>query len=357
MTQTKAELLQTKNQGDIRLGDADSSHYVGFKAPTTVSANKVWTLPAADGSANQVLTTNGSGVLTWAAGGGLSSDAQFNTVGGTNAGDSFTGTDANYNTLIGYDAGTAITSGDNNTVFGYKAGEAITTVSRNSFFGYQAGRYTTGYNNTFIGENCGQGSSGSTTSYNGTGLGKGALYSSTTGGGNTSIGMNSGYAVTTGYDNTLIGYQAGNTLTTGRNNICIGYESAPSSNTVDHEITFGNSSISTLRCQVTSISALSDRRDKTDINTLDLGLNFINALNPVKFKWNSREGILKDGSYEAGFIAQDFQESQKDFNAEYLNLVLDTNPEKLEAAPGKLIPIMVQAIKELSAEVQALKNS
>ena len=51
MTQTKAELLQTRHQGDIRLGDADSSHYVGFKAPATVGTSLVWTLPAADGTA------------------------------------------------------------------------------------------------------------------------------------------------------------------------------------------------------------------------------------------------------------------------------------------------------------------
>ena len=65
MTQTKAELLQTRHQGDIRLGDADSSNYVGFKAPTTVGSNTVWTLPAADGSNGYALTTNGSGVLSW----------------------------------------------------------------------------------------------------------------------------------------------------------------------------------------------------------------------------------------------------------------------------------------------------
>ena len=52
--------------GDLRLKDADGSHYVGFASPTTVSTNKVWTLPAADGTASQYLQTNGSGVLTWA---------------------------------------------------------------------------------------------------------------------------------------------------------------------------------------------------------------------------------------------------------------------------------------------------
>ena len=63
MTQTKAELLQTRHQGDIRLGDADSSHYVGFKAPATVGTSLVWTLPAADGTAGYYLKTDGSGNL------------------------------------------------------------------------------------------------------------------------------------------------------------------------------------------------------------------------------------------------------------------------------------------------------
>jgi len=50
---------------ELRLADTDSSHYVGFKAPGTVSTNRVWTLPAADGSAGQVLTTDGSGTFSF----------------------------------------------------------------------------------------------------------------------------------------------------------------------------------------------------------------------------------------------------------------------------------------------------
>ena len=51
--------------GEMRLGDADSSNWVGFKSPTTVTANKVWVLPAADGTAGQVLKTDASGNLGW----------------------------------------------------------------------------------------------------------------------------------------------------------------------------------------------------------------------------------------------------------------------------------------------------
>lgn len=57
-------------QGDLRFADSDSSNWVAFQAPATVSSNVTWTLPSADGTSNQVLVTNGSGVLSWAAAGG-----------------------------------------------------------------------------------------------------------------------------------------------------------------------------------------------------------------------------------------------------------------------------------------------
>lgn len=53
--------------------DANASNYVAFVAPTTVSTNVTWTLPATDGTNGQVLSTNGTGTLSWStAAGGLS---------------------------------------------------------------------------------------------------------------------------------------------------------------------------------------------------------------------------------------------------------------------------------------------
>ena len=54
-------------QKDLRFADADSSNYVGFQAPATISSNVVWTLPATDGTAGYQLTTDGSGTLSWTA--------------------------------------------------------------------------------------------------------------------------------------------------------------------------------------------------------------------------------------------------------------------------------------------------
>jgi hypothetical protein len=53
-------------QSDLRFADSDSSNWVALQAPATVSSNVTWTLPATDGSSSQALSTNGSGVLSWA---------------------------------------------------------------------------------------------------------------------------------------------------------------------------------------------------------------------------------------------------------------------------------------------------
>ena len=58
--------LQIGSQGDLRLGDSDNSNWVAFQAPATVATNVTWTLPSADGTSDQVLTTNGSGTLSFA---------------------------------------------------------------------------------------------------------------------------------------------------------------------------------------------------------------------------------------------------------------------------------------------------
>ena len=59
---TSADLL---GQAPVRYYDADSSNFIAFIAPATVAADVTFTLPAADGTANQVLTTDGSATLSW----------------------------------------------------------------------------------------------------------------------------------------------------------------------------------------------------------------------------------------------------------------------------------------------------
>jgi len=85
--------LQIGGQGAVRFADLDSSNYVAFRAPSTVGTNVTWTLPAADGSNGQVLSTNGGSTLSWVTPtsvtppGGSDTQIQFNssnTFGGSN---------------------------------------------------------------------------------------------------------------------------------------------------------------------------------------------------------------------------------------------------------------------------------
>jgi hypothetical protein len=66
----------TGNSGTAKFLDGDGSHYFTLAAHATTTASVGYTWPAADGSCGQALTTNSSGVLSWAtAGGGLDSCA------------------------------------------------------------------------------------------------------------------------------------------------------------------------------------------------------------------------------------------------------------------------------------------
>ena len=64
------------NQFDLRFREAtaNGTNSVGFQAPAAIAADVTFTLPAADGTAGQVLSTNGSGTLSFStpAGGGVS---------------------------------------------------------------------------------------------------------------------------------------------------------------------------------------------------------------------------------------------------------------------------------------------
>ena len=69
--------IQIQAQGDIRLADSNSSHWVALQAASTVSSNLTFTLPSVDGSSGQLLQTNGSGVLSFSTVNGVPSGAVF----------------------------------------------------------------------------------------------------------------------------------------------------------------------------------------------------------------------------------------------------------------------------------------
>ena len=54
----------------LSLADDDASAAIKFQAPSAVTTTVTFTLPDGDGQNGQTLITNGSGTLTWGAGGG-----------------------------------------------------------------------------------------------------------------------------------------------------------------------------------------------------------------------------------------------------------------------------------------------
>jgi trimeric autotransporter adhesin len=253
------------------------------------------------------------------------------------------------------------TTGNNNCSFGFHSLFSNSTASFNSSFGHSslsnnngADNNAFGYNsmnlNSFGTDNCAFGNS--------------SLLNNSTGSSNIAVGNSSLFLNTIGFRNTAIGDDAGSTIVSGSNLTLLGYNAEPTSSTATNQITLGNTSVTSLRCNVTTITSLSDARDKKNIKDLTLGLDFIAKLRPRLYNWDKREWYennTSDGSkmQEAptvGFIAQELDEAQTTGGAEWLNLVLKDNPEKWEATPGNLLPVIVKAIQELKNENDELKN-
>jgi hypothetical protein len=176
------------------------------------------------------------------------------------------------------------------TYIGFRAGESD-TASGNTFIGVIAGRNNmTGYGNVCVG--------------GGTGT------NNTSGALNTYVGQSAG-AQNTQDGNTFIGWNAGGNAVTASNSTCLGANALPSATNAFSEITLGNNNILTLRCAVTSITSLSDVRDKKDVTDLRAGLDFVNKLKPVEFVWNDRNEDGKHDIADFGFIAQDLKATQE----------------------------------------------
>jgi hypothetical protein len=108
----------------------------------------------------------------------------------------------------------------------------------------------------------------------------------------------------------------------------------------------------TISATNTTISAISDARLKENVQDIDVGLGAILALKPRKFDWKAGKG--KDIKGDRGFIAQEFEQVFPNLVDEWK----DAAPEG--EAPYKsvrqdLIPVLVKAIQELTARVEALE--
>jgi hypothetical protein len=66
----------------LRLYDLDNTNFIGLRSPANLTADYTYQLPGADGTSGQVLTTNGSGALSWATVSGGGGGGASNPPGG-----------------------------------------------------------------------------------------------------------------------------------------------------------------------------------------------------------------------------------------------------------------------------------
>lgn len=229
----------TLTRGSIESNNADAAINLSGNAVVFLTAAAAdlqelvdfadnFVLPTADGTNGQVLTTNGSGTLSFTSPGAsltgqTDSASPFETSFGFGAGAVNTGVN---NTFIGYEAGNDNTTATDNTALGFRALDVNTTGSRNTALGSNAlGNFTTGASNIGVGPDAllGSGVSGGTGNSN---IGIGSLTGSvlTTGSSNVLIGNESGASLTTGSNNVAIGVGALDRATTGGRNVAIGQD-------------------------------------------------------------------------------------------------------------------------------------
>jgi hypothetical protein len=178
-----------------------------------------------------------------------------------------------------------------------------------------------------------------------------ALYTSAGGVGNTALGTAAGDLVTTGDCNTFVGFDAGATTTTGNNQVVIGASGTASTAAVNNEVSiYGGTTVARFAQGAVAWTFTSDARRKENIEDLALGLDFVSELQPRSFDWK------EDGKHAAGFIAQEVDAVVEKFDADYLGAVSKADPECYTVAQAALIPVLVNAIKELKAEVAELKK-
>jgi len=141
-----------------------------------------------------------------------------------------------------------------------------------------------------------------------------------------------------------------------RDVFAIGCNSQASSADACLELVLGNNQHNCIRANVTTISGVSDCRDKSNIANIPHGIDFIKDLRPVTFEWTRRDSSFS-GVCDIGFIAQELQQVESTHNStQYTRLVSTSNPDKLEATPHRTYPIVVKAIQDLSNKINRIRE-
>lgn len=257
-----------------------------------------------------------------------------------------------------------------NTALGFEAlNSASLTGGSNVGVGYLAMKLnTTGANNSATGT--GALESNTTGNFN-SAFGYAALVLNTTGTGNTAVGRDALFNNTTGSNNTAVGDDAGDVITTGARNTIIGRNSDPSANDGNDQTVvgeglagkgndtafIGGTNGAYNEKNVTTWETTSDARIKKDIEDFAGGIDVLEQIRVRTFAYRTADEItdlpasaaINKSGTQLGVIAQELQAVLPECVTENSTGVLSINTDPL-------IWYLINAVKQLSAEVQALKG-
>jgi len=316
-------------------------------------------------------------------------------------------TSGDYNVGIGYGALAAHTTGSTVIAIGKNAMAAATTMGSSLAIGSGAlDGSDTENDNLAIGINAlGATLSGGekniaigdsvldavTSGDNNTAMGRASATAITTGSHNIVVGGDAAAALVDGSYNTFLGSNACNDMTTGDQNVFIGYDCKGESGSTDHDnqiviggtnlrgigdnnFTFGKGSgadrVYNAFTSNASWTRSSDVRYKKNIeDNEDCGLDFINDLRPVTFRWKAKSEIdsnLPDydktelkPEYDKklyGLIAQEVKTSLDKYGITDFGGWKEVNDGIQCISQEMFVHPLIKAVQELSAKVIELEK-
>jgi hypothetical protein len=233
-------------------------------------------------------------------------------------------------------------------------------------------------------------------------LGASAFNNNLTGSRSVAIGNFALRDNTSGIYNSAIGYSALLKNTTANYNVALGYFASSESNgdyntavgmqaltnntfsncsglgsntavTGSNQVQLGSGATTTY--VYGTVQNRSDIRDKTDIRNTELGLDFINALRPVDFKWDMRDDYKTDENYDISNITHDGSKKRNRFHhgliAQEVKAVLDANgidfggfqnhsikggQDVMSIGYDELIAPIIKAVQEIHNELSIVKQ-
>lgn len=334
----RAGCLNTKGQYNIFIGRLTGANTGGYNDHNIVMGSA---------SASKCSDIGGYNVILGRCAGAEGRYGYCNIIIGSSTAYYYCGSE---NVVIGPGAGLNM-KGGYNVIIGSYAGCGTFSSSAPQFSGacnviigrFAGRKMTTGTRNIFIGQAAG--------------------YCNSSGDFNIVLGCYGGYKATTACYNVMLGEKTGCNVTTGSNNLFFGRWAGTTGGTVgglanitteSNRIVMGNASHACAQIQI-AWTTVSDVRDKHIIGPVNRGRGFLQGLTPIEFKFKDRTtGCITDppATKRYGFSAQEILALEGNDPV----IVSQENPDKLFMTSDYLIPVLVNAIKELSTELDEVKS-